>query len=186
MRSVNSLSLPDTTWAHGEAGSNSCRRVVLEQYDREHISLRRYLLSIGMDSSIAEELVQESFLRLHEHLLGGGDQTNLRAWLYRVAHNLARNVQSSPHLSRTGPLSVATEHAEPASRTVSAEVALIERERNRKLNEAMSRLGGRERGCLLLRSQGLRYREIADILHLSTSTVAEHVRRGLESLKEWL
>jgi len=40
--------------------------------------------------------------------------------------------------------------------------------------------------CLVLRSQGLKYREIAEALNLSVSTVGENVQRGLEKLKELL
>jgi DNA-directed RNA polymerase specialized sigma24 family protein len=39
---------------------------------------------------------------------------------------------------------------------------------------------------LALRAEGFKYREIADVLELSTSTVGENVQRGLEKLKELL
>ena len=39
-------------------------------------------------------LVQDSFLRLHHHLAAGGSKEDLRSWLFRVAHNQARNRQN--------------------------------------------------------------------------------------------
>ena len=41
-----------------------------------------------------------------------------------------------------------------------------------------------ERECLLLRSEGLRYREIGDVLRISTSTVGETVMRAIKKLAE--
>jgi len=45
-------------------------------------------------------------------------------------------------------------------------------------------LSAAQKDCLILRAQGLKYREIADVLKLSVSTVAENVQRGLDRLKE--
>jgi RNA polymerase sigma-70 factor (ECF subfamily) len=50
----------------------------------------------------------------------------------------------------------------------------------------MQGLSAAQRECLVLRSQGLKYREIADVLNVSTSTVGENIQRGLERLKEVL
>jgi RNA polymerase sigma-70 factor (ECF subfamily) len=50
----------------------------------------------------------------------------------------------------------------------------------------MQELSPAQRSCLVLRAQGLKYREVAEALNLSVSTVAENVQRGLERLKELL
>jgi RNA polymerase sigma-70 factor (ECF subfamily) len=160
--------------------------IVLDLYDREHVSLRRYLLYLGVDVETAAETVQESFLRLHKHLLAGGDRTNLRAWLYRVAHNLARNTQTSFVASRTGDLSEVNLRAEIADQGASAEERLIARQDQMRLRDALLQLSAAQRNCLVLRSQGLKYREIADVLNLSVSTVGENVQRGLEKLKSFV
>ena len=65
------------------------RKLLLDLYDREQVPLRRYLMFLGVRPEAGEEFVQEAFLRLHQHLQSGGERTNLRAWLYRVVHNLA-------------------------------------------------------------------------------------------------
>lgn len=161
----------------------SLRRLILEHYDAEHVSLRRYLTFLGVDAETAREIVQESFLKLNQHLLAGGDRANLRAWLYRVAHNLARNAQKSFYASRTDLLDVTTLNG-PAAGGTSAEEELLARERMSRLREAIGRLGPAQRQCLVLRSQGFKYREIAEVLNLAVSTVAENVQRGLEKLKE--
>ena len=173
------LALPRATLEAEYLEDVSLRRLVLEHYDQEQIPLRRYLAFLGLDDDTARELVQESFLKLHEHLLAGGDRRNLRAWLYRVAHNLARNAQSAAHVSKTDPLPDVM-----SSKAASIEDELLERERLERLRNALGQLSAAQRECLALRAQGFKYREIADVLNISVSTVGENIQRGLERLKE--
>lgn len=184
MEQMDVLSLPEISWEKQYLEDVSLRRLVLEQYDREQIALRRYLSCLGVDRETGLEIVQESFLKLHEHLLMGGDRTNLRAWLYRVSHNLARNIQSSFRTARTDYLPDLTADGDIAGNEVSAEDRLLEAERASRFQAALGQLSKPQRECLTLRTQGLKYREIAEILQLSTSTVGENVTRGLERLKE--
>ncbi len=186
MTSAKALSFDKAVWDVEAADDSPQSKLILELYDREHISLRRYLIWLGLDSSTAEETVQETFLRLHQHLLSKGDRTNLKAWLYRVAHNFARNVQSSSRASKTTYLADLSPEWDPRVASDSAEQNLIVREKETRLRNAMAQLSAAQRNCVVLRSQGLKYREIAEALGLSISTVAENVARGLENLKEKL
>jgi RNA polymerase sigma-70 factor (ECF subfamily) len=180
------LTLPYAAW-EGESLDEAARlELVLGHYDREQLPLRRYLIFLGLDEESAREIVQDAFLRLHEHLLAGGDQTHLRGWLYRVAHNLARNAQAAHRAKKTDRLEDATLNGDPADAAISAEDQLLGRERAVRLEAAMTQLSTAQRECLALRAQGLKYREIAEALHLSVSTVGENVQRGLERLKDLL
>ncbi len=160
--------------------------LVLKHYDLEQLPLRRYLIFLGLDVETAREIVQECFLRLHEHLLHGGDQSQLRAWLYRVGHNLARNTQSAFRSARTDQFADTNALNGLAARGKSVEEDLLAKEQLTTFHQAMDRLSAAQRECLVLRAQGLKYREIAGVLKLSVSTVAENVQRGLERLKESL
>jgi len=159
-------------------------RLVLEYYDREHAPLVRYLCFLNVNPETAKEIVQDCFVKLHEHLQAGGDTTNLRAWLYRVAHNLARNSQLSALSRKTESLTAVTPHREAATSEASAEERLLEAERMRILREGITRLPEAQKQALILRSQGLKYREIAQALGLSTSTVAENIQRGMDALRK--
>jgi RNA polymerase sigma-70 factor (ECF subfamily) len=53
-----------------------------------------------------------------------------------------------------------------------------------RLRRAMAELSTAQKECLLLRAEGLKYREIAEVLSVSVSTVGKNVQRGLERLKE--
>ncbi len=165
-------------------GQNGHSQLLLEFYDREQTPLKRYVAMLGIDPETARDIVQEGFLKLHEHLLAGGDQTNLRAWLYRVVHNSARNRQVSFGARKTGRLDDLTPAASPLAKDLTAEEELLEKERMQRLRQAMEKLSDAQRSCVVLRTQGLKYREIAETLDLSVSTVGENIQRGLERLRE--
>lgn len=182
----NVLTLPAVPWKAESVGDGGHSPVLLDLYDREQTPLKRYLAMLGVDPETARDVVQESFLKLHEHLLAGGDRSNLRAWLYRVVHNSARNAQTSFGAKNTGRIDDLEPAASPAANELSAEDELLAKERGDRLRQAMTKLSEAQRACLVLRSQGLKYREIAEALQLSVSTVGENVQRGLERLKELL
>ena len=186
MEQAELLPLPTAAWETKYLENTKVRRLVLELYDREHLALRRYLSVLGVELETGQEILQESFLKLHQHLLNGGDQSNLRAWLYRVAHNLARNWQSSFRAAKTDYLSDVTVTGDFPASAASAEEKLLTAERTTRFRAALEQLSPAQRECLTLRSQGMKYREIADVLNLSVSTVGENVTRGLEKLKEVL
>jgi RNA polymerase sigma-70 factor, ECF subfamily len=186
MDRADTLTLPRTTWRADYLEDTSPRRLVLEYYNRESVPLRRYLLFLGLDPETSQEVVQETFLKLHQHLLGGGDRTNLRAWLYRVAHNIARNVQTAFRSTKTDSLVDATVAGELRSPVQSIEEDLLAQERAARMREAIDRLTAAQKECLVLRAQGFKYREIAGVLNLSVSTVGENIQRGLQKLKELL
>jgi RNA polymerase sigma-70 factor (ECF subfamily) len=160
--------------------------LVLQYYDQEHIALRRYLLLTGLDDPTAQEIVQETFLKLHGHLGKDGDRSNLRAWLYRVARNLALNEHASARRRRTETINGTLAEETFASNENSPEARFLQGERETQLRKAIGKLSLSQRECLLLRSQGMKYREIADILDISVASVGENIQRGLESLKELL
>src|SRR3984885_10155365 len=56
--------------------------------------LLRYLVCLGLSGDEAQDVVQDAFLILHRHLAAGGSQENIRGWVFRVAHNQARNRQN--------------------------------------------------------------------------------------------
>ena len=143
--------------------------------------LLRYLVCLGLSSDEAQDVVQDAFLSLHRHLTAGGSQENIRGWLFRVAHNQARNRQNrydrhfaSPEDSELDPM---VDHATP-------ERAVLEKEKFKQLGKAMLLLTPPERECLLLRASGLRYREIGEVLGIATSTVGDTVERAVKKLAE--
>ena len=143
--------------------------------------LLRYLVCLGLSSDEAQDVVQDSFISLQHHLAGGGTQDNIRGWLFRVAHNQARNRQSSYHRRFGEPLDSEMEFI---AVDATPEKAVLEKEKFRQLRTAIGSLAESERECLLLRAGGLRYREIGAVLGLATSTVADIIDRAIKKLAE--
>ena len=72
---------------------------------------------------------------------------------------------------------------EPADRSPDPEHAAMEHQRKSILLRAIRDLSPQQRNCLHLRVEGLRYREIADVIGISTSAVGEFLRRAAVRLK---
>jgi RNA polymerase sigma-70 factor (ECF subfamily) len=143
--------------------------------------LLRYLICLGLSTEEAQDTVQDAFLSLHRHLTSGASQENIRSWVFRVAHNQARNRQSSYHRRFGEPLDV---EIDVVLDQATPEQVVLEKEKFRQLGKAIRQLTESERECLLLRAEGLRYREIGDVLGISTSTVGETVSRAIKKLAE--
>jgi len=147
-----------------------------------------YLYALGCPHSQAEEIVQESFLRLHRGWREGLQVADVRAWIYRVARNLwidARREQQR-YSAPTEPERSDRSYDDPAP---GPEQQLLHLERIRRIEKVVSRLPKMERECIRLKAQGLRYHEIASILEISMTAAVDSVRRAvrrLERLKEKL
>jgi RNA polymerase sigma-70 factor (ECF subfamily) len=144
--------------------------------------LLRYLVCLGLTADEAQDVVQDAFVSLQRHLAAGGAQENIRGWLFRVAHNAARNRQNSYQQRFSAPLDAEVE--ESLIDGVTPERAVLEKERFRLLHSAVRLLAHAERECLLLRAGGLRYREIGEVLGMATSTVGDTVERAIKKLAE--
>lgn len=142
-----------------------------------------YVITLGLDPGAAQELTQEAFLRLHIELEKGTQVRNPRAWAFRVAHNLA--VTARAEQRRTQDLDAEIESTVACGAT-DPERALIEKERLRRLAQALNGLSAQQRQCLHLRARGLRYQEIAETLGIASSTVGEFLQRGIARLRKAL
>jgi len=141
---------------------------------REPVS--RYLLALGLAPPEAEEVVQETFLRLCQHLDAKGPQDNMRGWVFRVAHNLARDEYRRKQRRPAEQLDI-----EKASGDT-PEQQLLADERTKRLEAALSKLPVHQQECLHLRAEGLRYREIAEVLNAGVSTVGDWIQQALKTL----
>jgi len=152
-------------------------------YDQSRASLCRWLLSRSLPAEEAEEIVQETFLRLYRHLERGGDSTNLRSWIFQVAHNLSVSLWKG----RLRFVEVPAETWDLLSQSVadkalSPEDTLLRREELKRIHNRFAELTQLQRDCVNLRLEGFRYREISQILNVSTSTVASSLRNAIARL----
>ena len=161
------------------------RRQVVELHGATRVSLQAHLRNLGLSESDADDVVQESFLRLLRHLMAGGAERNLRAWLFQVAYRQAMNKYRFDRRFVSlveEPDDFASRSEESAAGSQNPEEACIYNDRVRRLNVALTFLPTQQRKCVLLRSKGLRYREIATNLGVTTQRVAMLMDRGMARL----
>lgn len=156
---------------------------VLRLYDASAAGLRRYVRSCGLTPEAAEDVVQEAFLALFRHLRGGGARHNLRGWLVQVSYRLA--LKHRERLTRRQRHETAWEPQLPdvvLDPTDDPEVQLAAREHRCRLQAVFRALPERERQCLSLRAEGLRYRDIARTLGISLGAVAKSLTYAITRL----
>jgi len=146
---------------------------VVDLFDVLRVPLLRYLASLGLSVQDGEEIVQEAFLALFQHLRRNGARDNLRAWVFRVAHNLGLKRRSRA----VRAADVGWEWlSDPAP---GPEEQFFRSETQRRVLAVVRALPERDRRCLMLRAEGLRYREISGTLSMSLGAVSMSLARSL-------
>lgn len=156
---------------------------VIDLFDQLRNPLFRYVLSFGLQAVDAEDLSQEVFLALFKHLQSGRSRANLRGWVFRVAHNLSlkRRFANQRLQQREGrDDGVAETTCDPAP---SVEEQLLMNEKEMRLRAVLRALPEPDQHCLRLRAEGLRYREIAEVLGMSLGAVSISLTRSLARLE---
>ncbi len=150
--------------------------------------LLRYLERMVRDPAVAEELLQESFLRVHRAREKWEPSARFSTWLYTIATNVALNelrrpFRRSPHESTDAddaPLALAAGGSGPD------ELAHARRVGGR-VEDALSELPERQRAALWLTAvEGLSYAEVATTLETTPQSVKALVHRGRAALAERL
>jgi RNA polymerase sigma-70 factor (ECF subfamily) len=155
-------------------------RVASDSFDqvlreRENQVLRIAFRILG-NWADAEEVAQETFLRLHRHGLGFANEAALGGWLYRVTVNLC--------LDRSRSYRPSVELPELPSSNPPAEATLFLEERKRRLMAALATLPPRERAAVVLREiEELSTAEVAEILGTSEVTVRSQVSKAMVRLR---
>jgi RNA polymerase sigma-70 factor (ECF subfamily) len=160
---------------------------VLALFDECGAPLLRYVGAFGVSAHDTEDVVQDVFLSLFRHVQLGRPRTNLRGWLFRVAHNLAlkhRLRTRKRHLTEGTdvadlPDRAGARNADGLTTTANPEQQLASRQRQQRLLAVFRALPERDRRCLSLRAEGLRYRQIADALGISLGAVAKSLARSM-------
>ncbi|MCI0624254.1 MAG: RNA polymerase sigma factor [Acidobacteria bacterium] len=158
---------------------------VAELFELLRDPLYRYLLQAVGSAAEAEDLTQEVFLRLYSHLRKGEAVDNCRAWIFRVAHNLAIDLQRKRmHLEPLDSEAWEATFGSMLDPNPDAEKSLVEAETLKRFQVAVSRLPEQERHCLNLRAEGLTYREIAEVLGSRVSTVHNIMLRVITRIQK--
>lgn len=148
-------------------------------YEELRIPLRRYVQQFGPRSDDPEDLVQEVFLRLLREVLGGKRIEKPRTWAFCVIHRMLTDDYRKRSLKQEHVAEISNHNPGVVA---TPEDDFLSSERGSRLETAIELLTVQERMCLELRSEGLRYREIADLLGLKLPTVASVVTRAIRKV----
>lgn len=154
--------------------------------------LYRYLLRLVRQPAEAEDLFQQTWLRLAERIRHYDTNRNFEAWLFTLARNLAID-----HLRRIRPESLdepvsgdsqgETAAARLASNAPAPLEGIFEQERSGRLAGALDTLPVVYREVLTLRfEEEMKLEEIAQVLSAPLSTVKSRLRRSLDQLRDCL
>ena len=152
-------------------------------YEVHYDGFYRHLMLSGSTASEADDLIQEAFLRLFSHLRSGGELDKPRAWLLRVLHNLRvdtiRKRKREFELDRPEFENLAEQLS---TEEPDAEARVIAREEHARIQAAIRGLAPRQYQYLLLRAEGLKLREIADMFQVTVQTVSESCAKAMLEL----
>lgn len=173
---IDSPSLTATT------APSELQRDVMELYDSLAPPLFRYIRSFGVSRVDGEEVLQDAFLALFRHLQQDRPRSNLRGWMFRVAHNMAlkRNDANRRALTFT-PFDERDASLQPDP-GANPEQRVTRIQHQDRLKRILRSLPAQDQRCLFLRLEGLRYREIAKITGMSLGSVSMTIARSLARL----
>jgi len=163
------------------SGDSSALHQVLDRYWTPLVSYARRLVA---DGDTAEDIVQETMLRLWNQRAEWTPTQQLQGFLYRITRNLALNEQKRSRL-RSGWV---TRSAQEPVDAPSTPLELVEMAQLRAtLDQAIDALPPKRREVFILaRYHGHSYREIAEIMGISPQTVANQMSAALNDLREIL
>ncbi len=142
-------------------------------FGEHYPDLVRYCHRLTGDPDVAEDMAQESLMRLFTHEVSGPSY-GVRAWLFKTATHLIRDryrvTENRKRLLEAHPV-------RPAD-TESPEQSLERRERREIARAALDTLAPRDREILLMRYSGFSYKEIAEAVEVSNTSVGTLLSRA--------
>ncbi len=180
--SINDLAVLRAEAPERASTATEIEREVVGLFDQDRDSILRYALSFGLSAHDGEEVAQEVFLALFQHLRLGKSRKSLRGWIFRVAHNLALKKRQANQLTQAKMDSSENSAAEVIDPSPNPEEQVLIGQRRQRLMAIVRALPEQDRFCLDLRAEGLRYREIAQVLGMSLGSVAMSLSKSLARL----
>jgi RNA polymerase sigma-70 factor (ECF subfamily) len=168
-----------------KAGEEAALAALVERFRRP---LYGYLHRMLGNAAEAEDVFQETFLRVVKHLPRFEEGRRVKPWVYAIASNLVKNVYRSRKYREKTSIDQENEAGEPLSSSLAAlsqaPVDLAsEGERALAVRRAIDMLSPVSRDALVLfYFQGLAYEEIAQALEVPLGTVKSRIHNALSKL----
>jgi RNA polymerase sigma-70 factor (ECF subfamily) len=192
--SLDLANLPDADVAAlAKQGREEAFRELIRRYERPVFSL---VFRMVRDRETAEDLAQETFIKVLNHIDRYRPEFKLSSWLFKIANNVAIDhlrrrqldtvsMEGSPHAATASEIEATSFDIESRQETALEE--LESRELGTAIERAIAGLRPEYRSCILLRHvEGRSYEEIAAMLDLPLGTVKTYIHRARHELRRAL
>ncbi|HEU4566232.1 MAG TPA: sigma-70 family RNA polymerase sigma factor [Gemmatimonadaceae bacterium] len=189
--SLDLTNLPDADVAAlAKQGREAAFRELVRRYERPVFSL---VFRMVRDRETAEDLSQETFIKVLNHIDRYRPEFKLSSWLFKIANNVTIDylrkrqldtvsMEGSPHAATASEIEATSFDVE--ARQESALEEIESKELGSAIERAIARLRPEYRSCILLRHvEGRSYEEIAAMLDLPLGTVKTYIHRARHELR---
>lgn len=162
---------------------DTAKENMIQWYDMYSMAIYKYIVKMLNDVQQAEDLTQETFIRVYKYMKNGRSVNNPKTFLYRTAHNLTVD-----HIRKHFPIQLFKEiFSDREDSRASIELIVEGKEESECVYEALLSLKTTYRQVIILRKvEGLSVKETASILGWSESKVKSTLFRGLGKLESRL
>jgi len=159
------------------AGSHTA---AIELVDRYYKKIYWFMRRLGHRRSVSEDLTQDCFIQVWQHIGQLRNAAALNSWIYRIALNASRQYLRSNKIRKTSSFEGYDQITEDNS---SAEL-FEAREEIDKLKEFVSQLPDKQQKIIILHyMEQLTIYEVSQVLNIRQGTVKSRLNRGLEQLR---
>jgi RNA polymerase sigma-70 factor (ECF subfamily) len=162
-------------------GDSSAFGQLIKQYKRQ---LFTYLVRLSGSNSMAEDLFQETLIKVWSGLPGYNEQNKFSAWLFSIAHNI---VMDSYRKKKVRQKITAVEELPELIENGDQLTSLEENELKQIIIDSLKLLPERQRNVFLLRQHGeMSFKEIAEATGQNLNTVLSHMNYAVKKLRKIL
>jgi len=172
-----------------KAGDKAAFDRLLDKYEKRVIN---YIYRFTGSRADAEDLAQETFLKVYNAAFSYIPSAKFAAWLYRIASNVSLDyLRKNKYAKKTGSLNERLENMDkslekqfPDEKQRGADLSMVDSERQEKINLALQNLPENQRAAIIMKIYEDRpYSEIAAIIGVSVSSVESLLFRARQALK---
>jgi RNA polymerase sigma factor (sigma-70 family) len=157
---------------------------VTSLYETHREAIYRFLVAQGLPPAVAQEVTQDVFVKLFVALQRGTEVVSDQAWLYGVAGKSAVDYWRKEGRAMWVELEPDGDaETQFQSQVPTPEALAVQSQRLQRVADTMLKLPKEQRLCVVMRSKGLRYREIGQTLGVAPSTVSEWLSAAVEKLR---
>ena len=175
------LVLPNQT-AHADYYVNGVSMDFWKIYDQHYNRVRKFILAYVKDEWVADDLIQETFIKVQKNLKSVKDPAKLSSWIFRIAYNLCHDHYRQAKRSSLNQRNIQQE-------IVSFKEAVVQKKLEQQqmgqcVQDKMDLLPPDYRSVLILSDiMAFSHKEIAEILKISVSNVKVRIHRARKKFR---